>query len=181
MLNAIHRSLKQLLTNLIQFIKHFTQPISTAIQTETFSDLTRSRKDLIIENAILRQQLIVLKRQAKRPQLTQRDRLRLIFLSRFTKFWQQALHIVQPDTLLRWHRDLFRRYWRRKSKSKQRKPRISPENIQLIKQLSRENRLWGAERIRGELLKLGIRISKRTIQKFMAIARKKQVKLGKHS
>ena len=111
MLNAIHRSLKQLLTNLIQFIKHFTQPISTAIQTETFSDLTRSRKDLIIENAILRQQLIVLKRQAKRPQLTQRDRLRLIFLSRFTKFWQQALHIVQPDTLLRWHRDLFRRYW----------------------------------------------------------------------
>jgi putative transposase len=173
MLNAIHRSLKQLLTNLIQFIKHFTQPISTAIQTETFSDLTRSRKDLIIENAILRQQLIVLKRQAKRPQLTQRDRLRLIFLSRFTKFWQQALHIVQPDTLLRWHRDLFRRYWRRKSKSMHRKARISPENIQLIKQLSRENRLWGAERIRGELLKLGIRISKRSIQKFMAIARKK--------
>lgn len=173
MLNAIFRSWKQPLINLKQLIKHFTRPISTAIQTEAFSDLKRSRMDLIIENAILRQQLIVLKRQGKRPQLTQGDRLHLIFLSRLTKFWQQALHIVQPDTLLRWHRDLFRRYWRRKSKSKQRKPRISPENIQLIKQLSRENWLWGAERIRGELLKLGIRISKRTIQKFMAIARKK--------
>jgi putative transposase len=173
MLNAIFRSWKQPLINLKQLIKHFTRPISTAIQTEAFSDLKRSRMDLIIENAILRQQLIVLKRQGKRPQLTQGDRLHLIFLSRLSKFWQQALHIVQPDTLLRWHRDLFRRYWRRKSKSKQRKPRISPENIQLIKQLSRENWLWGAERIRGELLKLGIRISKRTIQKFMAIARKK--------
>jgi hypothetical protein len=70
--------------------------------------MTRSKADLIAENAMLRQQLIVLNRQIKRPQLTNRDRLRLVLLARCTQFWQQALHIVQPDTLIRWHRDLFR-------------------------------------------------------------------------
>jgi putative transposase len=73
-------------------------------------DLTRSRSDLIVENALLRQQLIVLNRQVKRPLLTQQDRFRLVLLARFTRFWKLALHIVQPDTLLRWHRDLFRFY-----------------------------------------------------------------------
>jgi transposase InsO family protein len=121
----------------------------------------------LVENAILRQQLIVLNRQAHRPRLTNNDRVRLVILSRFTNFWQQALHIVQPDTLLRWHRELFRIYWRRKSKNIQHKPHISPETIALIKQMAQENRLWGAERIRGELLKLGIRVSKRTIQRYM--------------
>jgi hypothetical protein len=65
---------------------------------------------------------------------------------------QQALYIVQPDTLLRWHRDLFRYYWSRESKSEKCEPRISPETIALIKQMASENQLWGAERIRGELL-----------------------------
>ena len=115
----------------------------------------------------------MLKRQVKRPQLTQGDRLRLVFLARLTKFWKHSLHIVQPNTLLRWHRDLFRRYWRRKSKSKQKKPRILPETIKLIKQIARNNFLWGAERIRGELLKLGIKISKRTIQKYIPENREK--------
>jgi hypothetical protein len=68
---------------------------------------------------------------------------------------------------------LFRRYWRRKSKSKQRKPRVPPETIKLIKQIARNNFLWGAERIRGELLKLGIKIRKRTIQKYMPENREK--------
>jgi hypothetical protein len=114
---------------------------------------------------MLRQQLIVLNRQLKRPQLTDFDRIRLVLAARCTQFWQQALFIVQPDTLLRWHRDLFRRYWRRKSKNKRRQPRIAPETIALIKKMAMENRLWGSERIRGELLKLGVRVSKRTIQK----------------
>jgi transposase InsO family protein len=109
--------------------------------------------------------LIVLNRQVKRPQLNQEDRLGLVIFARLTGFWQQALHIVQPDTLLRWHRDLFRRYWRWKSKPKQRKPRISPETIALIQQMARKNLTWGAKRIRGELLNLGIKVSKRTIQK----------------
>jgi putative transposase len=133
----------------------------------SLSDPRRSRKDLIIENTMLRQQLIVLNRQVKRRQLTQGDRLRIVLLARLTEFWQQALHIVQPDTLLRWHRDLFRRYWRRKSMPEKRDPRISTETIELIQQMASENRLWGAERIRGELLKLGVKVSKRTIEKYM--------------
>ncbi|HSR29588.1 MAG TPA: integrase core domain-containing protein, partial [Anaerolineae bacterium] len=136
------------------------------------SDITRSRADLITENLILRQQLIVLKRQVKRPQLTNGDRLRLILLARCTQFWQQALLIVQPDTLLRWHRDLFRLYWRHKSRHKKRQPRVAPETIALIRRMAEENRLWGAERIRGELLKLGVRVSKRTIQKYMPKVRR---------
>jgi transposase InsO family protein len=134
--------------------------------------MTRSRADLIAENVMLRQQLIVLKRQVKRPQLTNGDRIRLVLLARCTEFWQQALLIVQPDTLLRWHRDLFRRYWRRKSSNKNRKPRVSPDTIALIRRMAQENRLWGAERIRGELLKLGVRVSKRTIQKYLPKVRR---------
>jgi hypothetical protein len=93
---------------------------------------------------MLRQQLIVLHRQVKRPYLTQGDRLLMIILASMTGYWQQALHIVQPETQLRWHRDLFRFYWRRKSKTEKREPRISPETIELIKQMASENRLWGA-------------------------------------
>jgi putative transposase len=107
--------------------------------------------------------LIVLNRQVKHPQLTNRDRVRLVLLSRLTKYWKQAIHVVQPETILRWHRELFRFYWKQKSKPIKKKPRISPESIALIQQMDNENRLWGAERIRGELLKLGIRVSKRTI------------------
>jgi len=103
----------------------------------------------------------------KRPLLTHRDRIRLILLARCTRLWKQALHIVQPDTLLRWNRELFRFYWRLKSKSKQNKPKIPPETIALIRKMANENHLWGAERIRGELLKLGIRVCKRTIQKYL--------------
>jgi transposase InsO family protein len=80
---------------------------------------------------------------------------------------------VQPDTLLRWHRDLFRLYWRRKSKNYRNTLRISSETIKLIQQIAQENRLWGAERIWGELLKLGIKVSKRTIQKYLPKKRTK--------
>jgi putative transposase len=86
-----------------------------------------------------------------------------VFLSHFTKFWKQTLHIVQPDTLLRWQRELFQFYWRRKSQGK---PKISPETVSLIQEMAKENRLWGAERKRGELLKLGIEVSKRSVQKY---------------
>ena len=157
-----------------QQIKHWAKPATVSLISGFISDLTRSRSDLIVENALLRQQLIVLHRQVKRPILTQHDRFRLVLLARFTRFWKQALHIVQPDTLLRWHRDLFRFYWRMKSKRKQNKPKIPPETIDLIRKMAKENRLWGAERIRGELLKPGIKVCKRTIQKYMPKVRKSQ-------
>jgi putative transposase len=122
---------------------------------------------------MLRQQLIILKRQIKRPKLTNGDRIRLVLLARITRYWRSALHIVQPDTLLRWHRDLFRRYWRHKSQKRKREPRIAQKTIDIIRRMANENRLWGAERIRGELLKLGIKVSKRTIQRYMPKRRRK--------
>ena len=158
---------KPYLFQLQQRIKHWAKPATLSLFSGVLSDLTRSRADLIVENALLRQQLIVLNRQVKRPLLTNRDRFRLVLLARCTRFWKQALHIVQPDTLLRWHRELFRFYWRLKSKSKQNKSKIPPETIELIRKMANENRLWGEERIRGELLKLGIRVCKRTIQKYL--------------
>ena len=90
--------------------------------------------------------------------------------------WKQALFLVQPETLLRWHRELFRAFWKRKSKASSNKPRMSPETISLIKEIAANNRLWGAERIRGELLKLDIRVSKRTIQKYMKHIRPKRTR-----
>ncbi len=158
---------KPFLFQLQQRIKHWTKPATLALSFGVLSDLTRSRADLIVENALLRQQLIVLHRQVKRPVFTNRDRFHLVLLARCTRFWEQALHIVQPDTLLRWHRELFRLYWRMKSKGKPNKPKIPAETIEIIRKIAKENHLWGAERIRGELLKLGIRVCKRTIQKYL--------------
>ncbi len=156
-----------------QFIRRWSKPATGRLAAGILADLTRSQTDLVVENALLRQQLIIFKRQVHRPRLTNKDRFRLVLMARFTNFWQQALHIVQPDTLLRWHRELFRIYWRRKSKNNHHKPHINPETIALIKQMAQENRLWGAERIRGELLKLGIKVSKRTIQRYLPKKRRK--------
>lgn len=152
-----------------EHVKLWTKPATSVLIIGALLDLTRSHADLVVENALLHQQLIVLNRQIKRPQLTNLDRFRLVVLSHFTKFWKQALHIVQPDTLLRWHRELFGVYWRKKSQGK---PKISAETIALIEKMAEENQLWGAERIRGELLKLGIEVSKRTVQRYMPKDRK---------
>ena len=140
----------------------------------TLSDMTRGKAELLAENALLRHQLIILRRQVKRPVYRKTDRLLLILLARMVRTWKQALFLVQPETLLRWHRELFRVFWKHKSKVHARKPRLSPETISLIKEMAAHNRLWGAERIRGELFKLNIRVSKRTIQKYMRHIRRKR-------
>ena len=76
----------------------------------------------------------------------------MVLLASRVRAWRQALLIVQPETVLRWHRQLFRRCWRRKSRAKASpKPKVAPETITLIRQMAAANRLWGAERIRGEL------------------------------
>lgn len=126
-----------------------------------------TRSELLAENALLRQQLIILSRQVKRPACAKTDRVLLVVFARATRSWKQALLIVQPETLLGWHRHLFRWYWKRRSTPATRKPKITAETVALIQAMARDNRLWGAERIRGELLKLGIRVAKRTIQKYM--------------
>jgi hypothetical protein len=118
----------------------------------TLADLARSKAELIAENALLRQQLIILKRQVKRPACTNMDRILLVLLARGVRAWKQTILIIQPETLLRWHRELFRLYWKRRSKASSYKPRVAAETIALIREMAKENRLWGAERIRGEVL-----------------------------
>lgn len=86
--------------------------------------MTRSKVDVIAENALLRQQLIVLRRQVKRPCVTPTDRLRLVVLARCARAWRDALLIVQPNTLLRWHRSGFRLIWRATSKTMSRTPKV---------------------------------------------------------
>ncbi|SRR6266849_5873553 len=103
----------------------------------------------------------------KRPACTKTDRMLLVLLARAVQTWKQALFIVQPETLLRWHRQGFRLFWKYTSRAAAPKPKRAAETVALIKEMARDNRLWGAERIRGELLKLGIHGCKRTLQKYM--------------
>src|SRR5215472_9846459 len=168
------RLLESCLHALSSGLARWTKPLTCSLPLQTMSDLGRSKSELVAENALLRQQLIILKRQVKRPVCTKTDRMLLVFLARAARTWERALFIVQPDTLLRWHRELFRLYWKRKSKVSSHKPKLAAETIALIKEMAKDNRLWGAERIRGELLKLGMRACKRTIQKYMRKARTRQ-------
>jgi hypothetical protein len=133
----------------------------------TARDLTRTRSELLAENALLRQQVVVLRRDIRRPRIHRDDRLLMLILARLCRRWRDALHLVNPETLLRWHRDLFKIVWRRRSRPRGQPMRLAPEVVTLIQTMAKDNALWGAERIRGELLKLGIRVSKRTIQKYM--------------
>jgi hypothetical protein len=136
-------------------------------------DLTRTKSELLLKNMLLRQQLIVLKRHAKRPTLTWRDRTLFVLLASRLRTWKQALVIVQPETVLRWNRDLFRWVWRRKSRPRRHgKPTLTGDIVSLIKRIAKENRTWGAELIRGELLKLGVQVSKSTVQKYIYEVRK---------
>ena len=155
-------------------LTRWTKPLTSSLPLATLTDLGRSKSELIAENTLLRQQLVILKRQVKRPSITRTDRILLVLLARLVRTWQQALLIVQPDTLLRWHRELFRKYWKRKSKTASHTPKVDAATIALIREMAKDNRLWGAERIRGELLKLGIHVCKRTIQKYMRTVRTHQ-------
>ncbi len=165
----ITRGLQQIEAQVKQWIK--PAPDRQIIGGAT--DLFRSKPELIAENAFLRQQVIVLKRQSTgRPSITQHDRRVLVTLASKLREWKDVLHIVKPDTLTKWHRQGFQLFWRRKSQGQVRKPRISPEAIALIKEMAIENRLWGSPRIRDELLKLGFKVAKRTVQKYMRQARR---------
>src|SRR5215472_15886774 len=144
----------------------WTKPNTTSLLLGTLTDLARNKSELVAENAFLRQQLIILRRQVKRPACTKTDRMLLVLLAGMVHTWKQELFIVQPETLLRWHRYGFHLFWKYKSWVVASQPKIAAETIALIQEMARENRLWGAERIRGELLKLGIRVCKRTMYCF---------------
>lgn len=126
----------------------------------------RNTGSLIMENLALRQQLVVMKRTSKRPQLQPKDRLFWVLLSRLWCRWREVLIIVKPDTVVRWHRQGLRLFWRRKSRHGGRSP-IKKEIRDLVRKMAKANPFWGAPRIHGELLKLGMEISERTVSSLM--------------
>src|SRR4051794_10214564 len=131
----------------------WTKPARASLIGGAIGDASKSKAELMAENAMLRRQLIVLNRQAKKPSFTALDRFLLVVLASRICNWKQALLILKPDTLLRWHRQGFRLLWKIKSKPpKNCEPKISQQTIELIKEMAAKNPLWGAERIRGELL-----------------------------
>ncbi len=128
----------------------------------------KSKLRLEAENAVLRRQLIVLRRRLHgRVQLTNHDRWFFIQLYRWLPSILKALTIVRPETLLRWHRVGFRCYWRWKSRRRGGRPQIETELRALIRRMSIENPLWGAPRIHGELLKLGFEVAQSSVAKYM--------------
>src|SRR3981081_4181250 len=128
----------------------------------------KSKIRLEAENATLRHQLVVLRRKVKgRAHLTNNDRWFLVQMYRWFPLILTVVTIVRPETLVRWHRAGFRRYWRWKSNSRGGRPRIEMELRALIRLMSTENQLWGAPRIHGELLKLGFGGAQSTVAKYM--------------
>jgi putative transposase len=134
----------------------------------------RSRAALELENLALRHQIAVLQRTAaKRLKLTSADRLLWICLSRLWHDWRSALAIVKPETVLAWHRAGFRLFWTWKVRHGQPgRPVISREARELIRKMCRDNPTWGAPRIHGELLKLGIDVGESSVSKYMVRSRK---------
>jgi hypothetical protein len=120
----------------------------------------RSRQDLALENLVLRHQLEVLLRRKPKACLRKRDRILWVWMRwLWPEGWSRQLRIVQPETVIGWHRRGWRLYWSSRSSRRLGRPRLSPEVRELIARMSRDNPLWGTERIRGELLKLAIVVS----------------------
>ncbi len=128
----------------------------------------RTRTDLTLENLALRQQLALLRRRSRRPQFGRLDRLLWVRLSQRWAGWRGALHIIRPETVIRWHRLGFRAFWSWRSQRKRLgRPSVGLELAQLVRTMALANTLWGAPRIHGELLKLGFEVSQRTVARLM--------------
>ena len=140
-----------------------------AVLTGTMLRVFRTRRNLLLENLVLRQQLTVLKRKRPRPRIAALDKLFWVLARRFWSGWKQALIVVTPDTVVRWHRSGFALYWRVVSRARRvtGRRRISKEVRDLIFRMMIENPTWGAPRIHGEFLMLGVDISERTISRWM--------------
>jgi hypothetical protein len=129
----------------------------------------KTQARLEAEIVLLRHQLSVLRQRLPSwPKLTVADRLLFVWLYRLFPSVLNAVTIVQPETVIRWHRTGFRLYWRWKSRTRGGRPKIPGEIRRLIREMSLANRLWGAPRIHGELLKLGIEVAQSTVAKYMA-------------
>ena len=129
--------------------------------------LLRNRRDLAIENLALRRQLAPYERRDTRPRLSKADRAFWVLLSRTWSGWKQALVFVKPETVIGWHRKGFRLYWTWKSRRATGRPMVPLKVRQLIPRISRANPRWGAPRIHGELLRIGINVAQATVSKYM--------------
>src|SRR5258708_10247054 len=130
--------------------------------------LCGGHRQVALENLALRQQLVVYTRTATQPRLRASDRLFWVWLARVWVGWRQSLVIVTPDTVLRWQRRRFREHWTKLSRRPTRgRPRVDPEITALVIQMAGANPLWGAPRIHGELLKLGIHLAERTVSRLL--------------
>ena len=133
----------------------------------------KSRRQLLLENLALRQQVTMLRKSVKRPRATVGDKLFWILFSRYVDGWRTVLHGLHPDTVVRWHRQGFRFYWRWKSRGpKPGRPAMDGGLRKLIREIQAINMGWGAPRIHGELHKLGIEISQATVSKYMVRQKK---------
>ena len=129
-----------------QIIKALLRPVRTtaALTSAAALDAVRPRSELVAENALLRLQILVLARAAPpRPRLFREDRFFLVLLARVNTAWRDALYFVQPDTLLRWHRDLFTLFWRRHSRRTHGSRGLDAEVVELIQTMANANVLWG--------------------------------------
>jgi len=117
-----------------------TEPAHTPLLAGALANLARTKAELVAENAVLRQQLLILSRQGKRPVCTKTARILLGLLARAAQRWKRALFIVQPDTLLAWHRQAFRRYGRQRSKPISTTPNIPAETTMLIQTMALDER-----------------------------------------
>ena len=133
----------------------------------------KTHRDLALENLTLRQQLAVLRRSVKRPRVSDFDRGFWVLLSRIWRDWRRSLVLVKPETVIRWHRSGFRRYWTWKSRRRRPgRPAVAPQVRALIRKMSKANPLWGAPRVHGELRKIGIDVSQAAVSKYMVRHRK---------
>ena len=124
------------------------------------------KRDLLLEVIALRQQILVFQRNRPRPRSTQGDRLFWVVLSKVWSGWKRSVLAFQPETIIGWQRSVFCMFWRWKSRRKGGRPSIDRETVVLIRRMWTENSTWGAPKIRRELLKLGMKISITTIQKY---------------
>src|ERR1019366_2364683 len=136
------------------------------------ASLLKSRAKLEAENLVLRQQINVLRRWApKRPHLNNTDRFLFVWLYRWFPSVLDAVAIIRPETIIRWHRAGFRAYWRWRSRNHVGRPKVSAELRTLIGEMSVANHLLGAPRIHGELLKLGFELAQSTVARFICRSR----------
>src|SRR4051794_17044066 len=145
--------------------------------------LLSSHQALAIENAALRLQLAAFRRQRTRPVLTSVDRVFWVLLSRVWRDWRGPLFYVQPETVVRWHRERFRKFWTclsRRNRRHRGRPATGTRIRQLVQRMAEPNPVWGGPRIHGELKMLGIAISERTVSRILRRLHRPPAKRGKH-